>query len=766
MPEYLSPGVYVEEIDAGPVPIEGVSTSIAGAVGVTVQGPTTGKPEPVTSFAEFQRIFGGFLPAPDPALQSRWLLDAREGGEWWKFPLSVKGFFDEGGRQLYVKRVFAGGGGVAGKGATPAKGQIGQGMVAAITQDVTGTSNTIRLQHLVDIAVGTQLNLFAGGKGLPDNPFTVRSYDPVLSSVVLDKPLGASLKAGRDLVEIHARSAVQVPSAAVTLDFTAKALGDWGNSISVRVRPMVGATLTILPDPAVAGQPFITSLSKNEPKGQTTIGVNDTSGFSTTASDHVRIAGQEYVLSNVNAGAQTVDIATPLSGDLPAGTIVARMRPASAANATSLHVSNASQIYDGAILQLDNGTNKETQSVSASNVSGDQVTFSTPLANAYFEGHKVRIIEAEVATRSLIDNVVQALEVFQNLRLHDDQTPDFIVTGVNLASALVDVRTVPPAQGGGYSETDLSLFPTSPEGEWLPLTKGFDHLEDLTVDDFVGVDLGSEARTGIQALEDITQISICAVPGMWSRTIQSALITHCETLRYRFAILDPPDGLTIEQIMTFREPLDTKYAALYYPWLVVRDPSLRQDVDVAPSGHMAGIYARVDIQRGVHKAPANEVILSITGISQDVSKREQDLLNPIAINALRFFPQRGNRVWGARTVSSNASWKYINVRRLFIFVEASIDYGTQWVVFEPNDEPLWARVRQTISNFLSTVWRNGALQGTKPADAFFVKCDRTTMTQDDIDNGRLICVIGIAPVKPAEFVIFRIQQKTLETPTT
>jgi phage tail sheath protein FI len=180
---------------------------------------------------------------------------------------------------------------------------------------------------------------------------------------------------------------------------------------------------------------------------------------------------------------------------------------------------------------------------------------------------------------------------------------------------------------------------------------------------------------------------------------------------------------------------------------------------------MAGIYARVDVERGVHKAPANEVIRGITKIAQDVTKREQDLLNPRGINALRFFPGRGNRVWGARTVSSDASWRYVNVRRLFIYVEESIDEGTQWVVFEPNDEPLWARVRQTITNFLTTVWRSGALEGTKPDEAFFVKCDRTTMTQDDIDNGRLICVIGIAPVKPAEFVIFRIQQKTRESQT-
>jgi phage tail sheath protein FI len=180
---------------------------------------------------------------------------------------------------------------------------------------------------------------------------------------------------------------------------------------------------------------------------------------------------------------------------------------------------------------------------------------------------------------------------------------------------------------------------------------------------------------------------------------------------------------------------------------------------------MAGLYARVDNERGVHKAPANEVIRGIQKLADDVTKREQDLLNPKNINALRYFPGRGNRVWGARVVTSDAAWKYINVRRLFIYVEQSIDVGTQWVVFEPNDEPLWARVRQTITNFLTTVWRSGALQGGKAEEAFFVKCDYSTMTQDDIDNGRLICLIGIAPVKPAEFVIFRIQQKTLDQKT-
>jgi phage tail sheath protein FI len=247
--------------------------------------------------------------------------------------------------------------------------------------------------------------------------------------------------------------------------------------------------------------------------------------------------------------------------------------------------------------------------------------------------------------------------------------------------------------------------------------------------------------------------------------VLSALITHCEFLKDRFAILDPQPDLSIEGIQTFREPYDTTYAALYYPWLVTRHPITGQNLEVPPSGHIAGIYARVDVERGVHKAPANVVIRGIlpqNGIAQDVTRRQQDLLNPKGINALRFFPGLGHRVWGARTLSSDSQWRYINVRRLFLFIEESIDEGTQWVVFEPNGEPLWAVVRQTVANFLTTVWRTGALAGTTPDEAFFVACDRSTMTEDDLANGRLICVIGVAPVFPAEFVIFRIQQKTRE----
>jgi phage tail sheath protein FI len=238
-------------------------------------------------------------------------------------------------------------------------------------------------------------------------------------------------------------------------------------------------------------------------------------------------------------------------------------------------------------------------------------------------------------------------------------------------------------------------------------------------------------------------------------------------MRYRFAVLDgqQPPGDSIPDIQLQRQQYDTKYAALYHPWLLIPDPfptngTIRQDYAIPPSGHMVGIYARTDIDRGVHKAPANEVVRGVVGLQRLLNKEQHDILNPypVNINVIRDFRtnNRGIRIYGGRVITSDSDWKYVNVRRLLIFIEASIDRGLQWVVFEPNAEPLWARVRRSITNFLTLVWRNGALEGTKPEEAFFVKCDRTTMTQTDIDQGRLIVLVGVAPVKPAEFVIVRI----------
>ncbi|MBQ3077056.1 MAG: phage tail sheath subtilisin-like domain-containing protein [Clostridia bacterium] len=278
---------------------------------------------------------------------------------------------------------------------------------------------------------------------------------------------------------------------------------------------------------------------------------------------------------------------------------------------------------------------------------------------------------------------------------------------------------------------------------------------------YIGSDNGPGKRTGLQAFIENNNVSIMAIPGVTDANVQSTLIAYCENRTSCFAILDLPLELKkTDEVAAFRDMYDSTYAAAYHPWIEMLDMGSKRPAYFPPSGAMAGVFARVDVDRGVHKAPANEVVRGCTGLSCSYNDAEQDILNPIGVNLIRAFTGRGIRVWGARTISSNGLWKYINVRRLFIYVEQSIKNNTNWVVFEPNSEVLWDRVKRTISTFLATCWRDGALAGTTPEQAFYVECGPTTMTQDDIDNGRLICNIGIAPVKPAEFVIFRITQKT------
>jgi phage tail sheath protein FI len=747
MAEYLSPGVYIEEIDAGPRPIAGVSTSTAGMVGVTARGPYTGKPKLVTNFLEFQNTFGGFLPEPEPTVRDTWANDPAEGGRWWLFPLAVKGFFDNGGQRLYIKRVAAGE-------AKPASGALGSGLVSSITRDAAPGATTLQLGHLIGFTgVGQQIELFRGDDQQPIHTAAVTGYNVATRRITLDLPLSAEVRVGRgDYVQVGDRSAAE------TLRLSAVSPGSWGGAVQVRIQPMPAAALPVLPDPQ-EGALFITRLVADADADSATVEVAAVTGLA-PGGGWVQIGPRRFEIQASEPADGKITLTFPAGTTHAAwesGLTVRRVRRGNTATQSTLRVGGASRLYQGAVVQLDDGTNLTARTVDA--IADDLVTFDQDVPGTFFETDRIHLIEAEVSTRFTDPGGASVTETFSNLRFSGD-TPANLATALESRSQLV--RATVPA---GLT-IDPTQFPVPAVGSWLTLADGDDAAETLSVDDFVGTDGGSGRRTGIVALEDIDEIAVCAVPGMWSGTVESALVTHCELLKDRFAILDPRDGLDLEGIQAFREPFDTKYAALYYPWLVTRDPSTNRDVEVPPSGHMAGIYARVDVERGVHKAPANVVIRGIRqtdGIAQDITKRHQDLLNPKGINALRFFPGLGHRVWGARTLSSDSSWKYINVRRLFLFLEESIDEGTQWVVFEPNDEALWALVRQTVTNFLTTVWRSGALAGTTADEAFFVACDRTTMTEDDLANGRLICVIGVAPVFPAEFVIFRIQQKTRET---
>lgn len=364
-----------------------------------------------------------------------------------------------------------------------------------------------------------------------------------------------------------------------------------------------------------------------------------------------------------------------------------------------------------------------------------------------------------------------ATEIYENVGV-TPAGPNFFIDYINARSRLVELAWGDPA-----------VAPSAPNdtaGNFIQLdtTAGTDVA--LVGPDFDGDPTAAPGtRTGIAGLADIDPISILAAPDATNQvllssvaqrsTLRDNIINQCELLRDRFAVIAEAEG--VSDVAAMRPPRDSSYAAFYSPYVRMLDPASGGTVLVPPVGHIAGIYARTDVLRGVHKAPANEVIRGI--VTTDISatrkplefsfgKREQDILNPKNVNVIRDFRAdgRGLRVYGGRTMSSDATWLYVNVRRLLLYIEESIDEGTQWVVFEPNDEPLWSRVRQSVRNFLLLTWRTGALQGQKEEEAFFVKCDRSTMTQADIDAGRLICHIGVAPVKPAEYVIFRIQLNT------
>ncbi len=281
-------------------------------------------------------------------------------------------------------------------------------------------------------------------------------------------------------------------------------------------------------------------------------------------------------------------------------------------------------------------------------------------------------------------------------------------------------------------------------------------------------------KSGLKSFEDLEEISILAAPGVSygagngyrNEALQAtqSLISHCERMRYRVAVLDSPDNQSLSQVRQSRAILDTTRAAIYYPWVRVQDPITREPINVPPSGFVAGIYARNDVEQGVHKAPANEVVIGAIGLETLLNTGQQDVLNPLGINCIRFFENRGIRVWGARTLSSDPEWKYLNIRRYFAYLERSIEKSTQWAVFEPNGDALWANVRRAVEDYLFNEWKSERLFGANPDAAFFVRCDRSTMTQNDLDNGRMICLIGVAPLYPAEFVIFRIGQWTADRP--
>jgi hypothetical protein len=417
---------------------------------------------------------------------------------------------------------------------------------------------------------------------------------------------------------------------------------------------------------------------------------------------------------------------------------------------SALTLSTTQGIEAGSVLRLPGNLY-----VTVKRVEGKKVLLDSTLPAAINPATATNSWDKQVSTSEFTIRFTseEADEVFSNLSM-EPRHSNFFVTVINRNSQLVHVETT------GNTTTPPSNQPLTTSAWYLG--GGADELPSIVSDP--GIYVGSDAadadrRAGLFALLNYTDISIVAVPGQTNATVQLALITHAERARYRFAVLDAEDNANLDRIQAQRSLYDSKYAALYYPWIQVFDPLEKKLVNAPPSGHTCGIYARTDTEVGVHKAPANAVVAQAQALQRTITQSQQDILNPKGINVIRAFPGRGIRIWGARTISSDPAWKYLNVRRLFIFLEQSIDNATQYAVFEPNDVPLWERLRGSVTAFLTTQWRNGMLQGRTVEQSFFVRVGLgETMTQDDIDNGRVIMLIGVAPVKPAEFVIFRITQ--------
>ncbi|NJP68706.1 phage tail sheath family protein [Streptomyces spiramenti] len=410
------------------------------------------------------------------------------------------------------------------------------------------------------------------------------------------------------------------------------------------------------------------------------------------------------------------------------------------------------------------------------------ITAGAPAELGTFTVHALPAADAERLSVEVTDTAGEGPADRFTLTVKDDGKPvesfdvsakksnrAYVVNQVKERSKLIGVTEAAPAGQLARPENQSVTLPAPRSGAVQTADEPADRSH-AGPGDYLG---DSSDRTGFGGLEAIDEISMVAVPDLMAayergaideesvKAVQLGLIAHCELMGDRVAIIDPPPQLNARQVRVWRQETagyDSKYAAMYYPWIKSFDPATGRARMVPPSGHMAGIWARNDFERGVHKAPANEVVRGAVDLQIQITRGEQDLLNPIGVNCIRAFPGRGIRVWGARTLSSDPAWRYLNIRRYFNYLEESILLGTQWVVFEPNDHALWARIRRNASAFLVNEWRSGALFGARPEQAFYVKCDEETNPQESVDLGRVICEIGVAPVKPAEFVIFRLAQ--------
>ena len=822
--EYLAPGVYLEEVSSGNKPIEGASTSTAGVVGVTRRGPVN-SPTLVTSFGEFSRVFGGLLnhltftenrDALPYAMQGFF----NNGGQrvYVSRIIGPSAAFSE--IDLYAEPV-----------ASSAQTALGIRAVSDAGSIVVDDDNNIvdedqlllvddvRSEYVAvngdpvtteDIRLTIGLRT-AAASGVSVNVQTLTAGADLSADINADMEAGGGLELEAGAIAgLSAGDVIEIADTADTsvteyVSITADAGAAFDESGLLFDHAAATTTMRIVG----ISDATSTTLDADATLGDTVLELTSSSGFS--VGDVVQVDGGEiYVVGGVLS---TLTLLASLTASHAGGVIAVKQVPMLRVHAryqglwgNSLRArirdvnlletaaTDGAAIGDtvvvldavfglsaGSYVEFSNaGSVLQTLQVSSVNRASNEVSFTSTLV--------VTIPAAAVAVSREYDLIIERIEndkvveaeVFEKLGMH----PNHNRYGPKIVGSFNRAGEV--ASDSGESDlVRLSDLTFDDNGDELAdaiadrasalssivsrsLAGGTDDLDNIDDNTYIGVssdDPGS--RTGIQSMENEESLSMVAVPGRADVSLQKALVSHCEKMRYRFAVLETPRDSNMSAAITHRQNFDTTRAAIYHPWLVIPDLfGERGDLlRIAPSGHVMGIYARTDTTRGVWKAPANEVVRGILQFETAITKGEQDILNPVNINAFRDFrtANRGLRLWGGRTLSSDPEWKYVNVRRLFLFLEQSIERGMQFAVFEPNTESLWATVKQSIGNFLTGVWRSGGLEGVKEEEAFFVNVGyNVTMTQTDIDNGRLIIEVGVAPVKPAEFVIIRISQKTRE----
>ncbi|HUD27568.1 MAG TPA: phage tail sheath subtilisin-like domain-containing protein [Novosphingobium sp.] len=734
MPEYLAPGVFVEEVSYRAKSIEGVSTTTTGFVGATRYGPLDIEPEIITSLVEFERVYGGrqkiaFDGAGLPVDNYMWN--------------AVRAFFEEGGKRLYVARAFDFDVEDVAEADRPAKRDEAYARVI----DPAPPANVSIRARFPGIAGQSRVRLIFN---VSQNRLAESAGEAVLRS-----------SAHRDVVSVTGATIGGNPTAGLfVLDRDSQAdtwTFDDEDGTTFELQDLLGqdeatvqtVTATVYVEPQSEGLPFFAAAGLALDTGHRSAGRPDSlfdyfapvpASLSDARSIPIVIRAltvAEATLERNNANT-ALALATTAAGDAAqAVTDATTARDDALADqaglpggATPQEIADAQDAVDDAQRALDQATAAQA---SADTALGNAQAVSAA-ANAAFAAANVDATPSGLAFLGGYVSPAAAVNRFTLAEL----------------AALADPKA-------GDVVLDAAFFLTGGTDGVIPGLTAYEGEEDPD----------TNAKSGLKAFEDIEDISIVAAPGSTfvetgAQAVGNALIGHAQRMRYRIAVLDSIKGQSIAQTRAYRARFDSSYAAFYYPWVRIIDPETGVENVYPPSGFVAGIYARNDINRAVYKAPANEVVTLALGFEKMINKAQQEVLNPEGINAFRYFEGRGMRLWGARTMSSDPEWKYVNLRRYFAYLERSIDKGTQWAVFEPNGDRLWANVKRTIDDFLLNEWQSGALLGDKPDRAYFVKCDRSTMTQNDLDNGRLVCQVGVAALRPAEFVIFRIGQWTAD----